>query len=122
MRDHEPTEHGEELTMLALELRDSGGSHVQLYRLAELTLKHLEACVPAQEHAAADLARAEQALGSCRDIGVAMGVLMATHGIDRDAAYDLLRRSSQHSQVKLRDLAADYLRTGQLPNTRRVAG
>lgn len=107
----------DELTMLAHEVRDSGGNHIQLYRLAELTVKHLGACGPALERARVDVANAERALLGCRDIGVAIGVLMTRRGVDREAAYDLLRRTSQESQVKIRDLAVEYLRTGRLPRT-----
>ena len=61
------------------------------------------------------LAHTEFALATCRDISVAMGVLMGTRGIDRDAAFDVLRTASQSSQIKIRDLAVEYLRSGQLP-------
>lgn len=109
----------EDLAWLTAELRDTGGDHVQLNRLAELTVKHLDACCPALEQAREELARAQRALDSSRDIGVALGVLMTNRGVDREAAFALLRRASQHSQVKLRDVAVDYLRTGSLPEIRR---
>lgn len=105
----------DELARLATELRDMGGNHLQLYRLAELTVKHLDACCPALEQAQAEVAQAQRALDSCRDIGVALGVLMTKRGVDREAALAVLRRASQHSHVKLRDVAVDYLRTGSLP-------
>lgn len=47
----------------------------------------------------------EEAL-SCRDlIGQAKGMLILTHGIDADEAFELLRRASQRDNTKLRDLA-----------------
>lgn len=58
----------------------------------------------------------EVALAGCRDIGVAIGVLMTRRNLSRDAAFDVLRRASQHSQVKLRDVAAGFLQSGRLPN------
>lgn len=54
------------------------------------------------------------ALSSNRDIGTAMGVLMAQHKIRRDQAFDLLRLASQNSNRRLIDIAADVLETGTL--------
>ena len=48
-----------------------------------------------------------EALGSRDVIGQAKGMLMARHSIDADAAFDMMRRESQHRNVKLRQLAAD---------------
>ncbi|GMA84873.1 hypothetical protein GCM10025868_01230 [Angustibacter aerolatus] len=53
--------------------------------------------------AAGDRARAEhlqQALLSNREIGVAMGILMARHTLTRDQAFDLLKAASQHTNRK----------------------
>lgn len=50
-----------------------------------------------------------EALGSRDVIGQAKGILMARHGVDADAAFDLLRVTSQHKNVKLRDVAADVV-------------
>lgn len=58
----------------------------------------------------------EAALAGSRDIGAAIGVLMVRRTIGRAAAFDVLRRASQHSQVKLRDVAAGFLQTGRLPD------
>jgi ANTAR domain/PAS fold len=41
----------------------------------------------------------------------AKGVIMATLGIDEDQAFGLLKRNSQHANVKLRDLAQTLLET-----------
>jgi ANTAR domain-containing protein/GAF domain-containing protein len=60
---------------------------------------------------AAHLARA---LASNREIGVAMGVLMAQHKISRAQAFDLLRITSQHTHRKLSDVATDVADTGTL--------
>jgi hypothetical protein len=54
------------------------------------------------------------ALKSNREIGVAMGVLMATHKLTRDQAFDLLRIASQHTHRKLADIAVDVADTGTL--------
>jgi hypothetical protein len=57
----------------------------------------------------------QKALQSNRDIGVAMGVLMARHRITREQAFGLLRMASQNSNRKLHDVARDVADTGELP-------
>ena len=47
----------------------------------------------------------EQALASRSTIDQALGVLMAKNHCSRDAAFGILRRASQHRNVKLRDVA-----------------
>ena len=59
---------------------------------AELTNRHLE-----------------EALASRDLIGQAKGILMAREGIDADAAFDILRRASQRTDRKLRDIAAEVV-------------
>lgn len=57
----------------------------------------------------------ERALKNSRDIGCAMGVLMASHKITRQQAFDLLRMASQHSHRKLAEIAVEVADTGALP-------
>lgn len=56
----------------------------------------------------------EHALATNREIGVAMGVLMATHHVTREQAFSLLRVASQNTNRKLRDVAAEVADTGVL--------
>lgn len=56
----------------------------------------------------------DRALRNSRDIGVAIGVLMATHKLTRDQAFDLLRVASQNSNRKISDIAAEVGDTGHL--------
>ncbi|WP_432547851.1 GAF and ANTAR domain-containing protein [Kineococcus sp. SYSU DK004] len=56
----------------------------------------------------------EEALVSNRDIGAAVGVLMAMERTTRDEALARLRRASQDGNRKLRDVAAQVLDTGVL--------
>jgi GAF domain-containing protein len=49
------------------------------------------------------------AMASRRFIDQALGILMAQQNCDADAAFDLLRRSSQNSHRKLRDVAVDLV-------------
>jgi AmiR/NasT family two-component response regulator len=54
----------------------------------------------------------ERALSSNRDIGTAVGVLVAQHKLTRDQAFDLLRIASQNTNRKLHDVALDVIDTG----------
>jgi hypothetical protein len=56
----------------------------------------------------------EGALRSNREIGVAMGVLMARHQLTRAQAFDLLRVASQHTNRKLADIAVEVTDAGTL--------
>ena len=47
----------------------------------------------------------EEGLATNREIGAAVGILMATHGITQDEAFDLLSKASQRLNRKLRDIA-----------------
>jgi AmiR/NasT family two-component response regulator len=53
-----------------------------------------------------DAATLRRGLTSNRVIGKAMGILMALHDISDDAAFDMLRKTSQASNVKLTEVAA----------------
>ena len=71
----------------------------------------------AQVHAH-DLAVADglqEALVTRDVIGQAKGILMATRHVDADTAFDLLRTTSQHRNVKLRALADQVVLSGTLP-------
>lgn len=56
------------------------------------------------------------ALDSSRLIGAAVGILMAHLRISQDAAIALLRDTSQQLRRKVRDLAAEVVETGTLPD------
>ena len=56
-----------------------------------------------------------RALETNREIGVAMGILMATGKLTSQQAFDQLRTASQNLNRKLRDIAAVVAHTGQLP-------
>jgi AmiR/NasT family two-component response regulator len=57
----------------------------------------------------------EAALEHSRDIGAAVGILMAMYKLSRDEAFEMLRRTSQDSNTKVRDLALDVIEQGCLP-------
>ncbi len=62
-----------------------------------------------------EAANLSQALTTSRQIGVAIGILMQTHGVSEDTAFAMLRLTSQTLNLKLPDVAADVTRTGELP-------
>jgi transcriptional regulator with GAF, ATPase, and Fis domain len=67
----------------------------------------------AREHERVD--DLETALQSSREIGMALGVLMGRGNMTQDQAFTLLRRASQQLHRKLREIAAEVVDTGQLP-------
>ncbi|HST49601.1 GAF domain-containing protein [Jatrophihabitans sp.] len=58
------------------------------------------------------------ALETNRDIGVAIGILMATRLVTKQQAFDALRITSQHTHRKLHLIALDVIETGELPRLR----
>jgi hypothetical protein len=56
-----------------------------------------------------------QAVETRHMIGVAQGVLMARYGLDLDSAFELLRRHSNSTNTKLRDVARQVADDGGLP-------
>ena len=59
-------------------------------------------------------ANLEVALATNREIGIAIGILMSRHKSTSDQAFDILRRVSQESQRKLRDVALEVAVTGTI--------
>jgi hypothetical protein len=56
-----------------------------------------------------------EALRTRELIGQAQGILMERERITGDAAFNVLRRASQHMNIKLRDVAATLVETGESP-------
>jgi GAF domain-containing protein len=56
-----------------------------------------------------------RALASREVIGQAMGILMERHRITASQAFDVMVHASQRSNVKLRVIAEELVRTGSLP-------
>ncbi len=59
----------------------------------------------------------QKAMDSRETIGQAQGILMERERITAEQAFALLRRSSQHLNVRLRDVAQELVDTGLLPGT-----
>ena len=70
-----------------------------------------------EERRAANL---QAALATREMIGQAQGILMERERITPDQAFDILRRASQHLNVKLRDVAQSLVDTGERPDTGRA--
>jgi len=64
-----------------------------------------------------EIEQLRRALGSSREIGVAIGIVMVTYNIDHDSAVAWLKRQSNETNVKLRDLCADVVRDASQPGT-----
>ena len=56
-----------------------------------------------------------RALETCRDIGVAIGIVMAMTKVTRETAFEMLRLVSSHQNRKLHAVACDVVATGELP-------
>ena len=99
-----------------------GARSLNLYSVAQDPLDEAEreivdlltAVLAKHEEAQRDLAAAKQerdhlliALETRERIGEAKGILMATRGCTSEEAFDLLRRESQRSNRKLRDVASE---------------
>ena len=93
----QPDAYGPEETELAIVLAGLASNLVALHEVANI----------------ADGLRA--ALQTSREIGAAVGVLMALRKVARGAAFALLRTASQNLHRKLRDVAAQVVETGTLP-------
>jgi hypothetical protein len=59
-------------------------------------------------------AHLEEALRSSRKIGAAMGIVMAGRKVDEDQAFGVLRKASQNTNRKLRMIAEEVVRTGDV--------
>ncbi|MGV9453718.1 GAF and ANTAR domain-containing protein [Streptomyces sp. NPDC003635] len=59
-------------------------------------------------------AQMEQAMATRHTIGEAMGILMGTHHLTEEQAFDTLRRYSQSQNIKLRDVARQICERGSL--------
>ena len=57
----------------------------------------------------------QEALSSNRQIGIAIGILMALHRTTEAEAFAMLRSTSQRLNRKLREVAVDVAETGALP-------
>lgn len=57
-------------------------------------------------------------IASRQAIGEALGIVMERHKVSEGQAFDVLRTSSQHRNVKLREVAEQVITTGEIPGAR----
>ncbi|MBA8822908.1 GAF domain-containing protein [Saccharopolyspora lacisalsi] len=75
-------------------------------------------------HAAVALASARndaqlhEAIETRQGIGEAMGIIMNHYKLAQDQAFEVLKRVSQHRNVKLRDVTSEIIKTGEIPEVR----
>ena len=62
-----------------------------------------------------DLAGMREAMASRAVIEQAKGILIERHKLTEDQAFTALSRASQHTNIKLRDVADELVHTGALP-------
>jgi hypothetical protein len=82
------------------------------------TLAHL--ALDSAEERASDEQRTGNLIEALRTrelVGQAQGILMERERITADQAFDVLRRASQHMNIKLREVAATLVETGESPET-----
>ena len=58
----------------------------------------------------------EIALNSSRTIGMAIGIVMERQKLTADDAFELLQSASKRTNRKVRDIAADIVFTGAVPD------
>jgi GAF domain-containing protein len=69
------------------------------------------------DHGLREVMNLERALVTNREIGTAIGIVMATDRCTEQEAFTLLRVASQHLNRKLRDVASDVVHTGLVPGS-----
>jgi GAF domain-containing protein len=89
-----------------------------LVSLASLALSIAHSHEDEERHAA----NLHAALASRESIGQALGILMERERITANQAFDMLRRASQHLNVKLREVAQNLIDTGEKPDTGQTRG
>jgi signal transduction histidine kinase/DNA-binding response OmpR family regulator len=82
-------------------------AHDQMNQLRDLALGEFETTV----------GQLRQALQTNRTIGTAVGIVMTQYELDPQRAFQVLVRTSQQSNRKLNDIAAEVVRTGSLPRS-----
>lgn len=83
----------------------------------------LDQCAVYAVHAANALTAARNADGlhtamtTRHTIGMAQGMVMERYGLDQQQSFELLRRLSSTTNIKLREIATEIVRTGSLPSS-----
>jgi signal transduction histidine kinase/DNA-binding response OmpR family regulator len=81
-------------------------AHHQMSQLRDLAVDAAETTV----------GQLRRALQSNRTTGTAVGIVMTRYELNAELAFQVLKRTSQQSNRKLNDIAAEVVRTGALPD------
>ncbi|KGN40708.1 ANTAR domain-containing protein [Knoellia aerolata] len=95
----------------------AGAQNARVDRLEERVDIHEELIAELQAEGSLSrkhAANLEQALRSARLIGSAVGIVMANRRVSEDVAFRTLGRASQNTNVKLRLVAEEVVRTGDV--------
>lgn len=90
------------------------GAYDQADQMAGLAVSTYGAALITSRRRKTEIIHLERALSSNREIGAAIGVLMAQYRVTREQAFDLLRMASQNRHRKLVEIARDVVDTGAL--------
>jgi len=104
-------QHGSDATLTVYTTAPAGFDPAAA-EFTELLAAHATAAL----EATASITSLHTAMHSRQAIGEATGMLMERHRIDARAAFDLLARASQRTNVKLRRIAEHVVLTGQEPD------
>ncbi|MEV6558032.1 GAF and ANTAR domain-containing protein [Nocardia sp. NPDC051756] len=105
---------GQTVGALSLYSTQPNGITERVRQAATLTAEHLGMLLAVASDSARQAKLTEQlraTLASRSTIDQALGILMAEHRCDRDAAFEVLRNKSQHSNVRVADLAVEIIET-----------
>jgi GAF domain-containing protein len=80
--------------------------------VAHILARHAAVAVASARHEVS----LTQAVDARKLIGQAMGILMERYDLDSDRAFEVLKRYSQDTNVKLRDVAQQLIDTRKLPS------
>jgi GAF domain-containing protein len=105
------------LGALTLYSNDPHAFSAPMYQVAAVYADHAAVALD-HDRAQASADNLEIALETSREIGVAIGILVERYRVTTAQAFDMLRIASQHTHRKLRDIAADVVRTGEFHNPR----
>jgi GAF domain-containing protein len=106
---------------LFTDARVLGALNLYYERIAEVADDEVETATVVAAHASVALARLRserdlwRAIDSRHLIGQAQGILMERYRLTPENAFAVLRRHSQQHNIKLHEIAATLVRTGQLP-------
>jgi transcriptional regulator with GAF, ATPase, and Fis domain len=66
---------------------------------------------------ASNHAQMRAAMDTRNEVGQAVGILVERHRVDREAAFEMLRKASSEQDTKVREIARAVTRTGRIPRS-----